>query len=438
MRRSTAITTSVLLLALAAPAAASEPAVLTLDDAWARALVDSDDLEALRAGVTRAQAGQRRALGALLPVIAATGTYRLNDEEVSIGDRVVSRQHNFSGNLSLSLGLFDGRAIPAYGIARDRVGVAGLQLDEARQTVLLLVAESYYAALGAEQLARVAEQALTARRQHLAAAEARLAAGHAVRLDIERAQAAIHRAERDVIDTRSQVEAARDGVAMAIGATPPLVGALAPPVVSAPEPADPPPLGEEEALARAHAQRLDLRALEQSLELADAARTMTWWAFAPRLSLVGSIDFSEETLSRPNSVSSSLTIQLSWTLYDGGMRYAQLDEDAAAIREARAAVRRQTRQVAAEVRDAIRALERGAAALTASRAERDAARRALDAAEVGFRLGNATGLDVIDAQLALEQAEVSLIRENLSLDVARLVLQRVIGALRPPGTGDSG
>jgi outer membrane protein TolC len=53
--------------------------------------------------------------------------------------------------------------------------------------------------------------------------------------------------------------------------------------------------------------------------------------------------------------------------------------------------------------------------------------RALKAAEESFRLGRANTLDVVDAQLAAERAEVSGLRERLSLDVARLRLSRALG-----------
>ncbi len=410
-------------LLTALPAAAQQP-VLTLEQAWDRALADSLDLAAVKAALVRSRAVRRRTIAAMLPSLSANGTYRLNDDEVSFGGKVIRRRHELSGALRLDLNLFDGRAAPAYKSATQLVGLAELNLEDARQALMVEVARAYYTVLAAEALQAVALKAVEARKSHVTAAVARETAGHAVRLDVERARAAVHRAEREALDTRHQLAAARDGLALVLGGAPPLTFQVVRPR------ARPLPTTIGTSAEAAYERRLELRVLRGRHEVAERGRFGTWLSFLPALSLTGNLDFSEESFSRPESITPSLTLNVSWLLYDGGMRYAQLDEDQAAVDEALAALRKQRNLVGAQVLDAIRAAGRGRAAIRTVEAERAAAGRALDAATAAFRLGNANSLDVIDAQLALQQAAATLATEELQLDLAFIVLRRAVGVLR--------
>ena len=407
---------------LICPLIASAEGTLTLDQAWDAALSDSHDLVIQRATVDRASAGKRQALAAMLPVLSASATYRLNDEEVKLGDSVVKRQHDIFGSMRLSMGLFDARALPSLSIAGQRVDQATLQLRSLREQIILDVAVAYYSALTAEQLEGIAQRAVDARKRHLAVAETRLHARVGVILDVERARAELHRAEGDLIEATAQVAATRDGLAIAIGRAPPLAVTL-----TRPESHQPSTLLADEAATRARTHRLDLQVLRAQTRIMDDAEFVTWMAFVPTLSLVGNLDFSQASFNKTKEVTPSLSITLGWTLYDGGYRYAQLREDAANIREARARLAQRELAVVADVRGAIRAIQTAKASLTASDAEKAAATRALKAAEESFRLGRANTLDVVDAQLAAERAEVSGLRERLSLDVARLRLSRALG-----------
>ncbi len=403
--------------------------IMTLDNAWARALRDSDDLETLRAAVDRARAAKRRAIAAMLPGLTASGQYRLNEEEVKTNGLLLRRQHEITGSLSITWSLFDGRALPAWSAAKQQVALANLSYEDGRSALMVEVASLYYSVLAAEQLVEVAKSAVAARKQHLEAARARLAANHAVRLDVERADAAVHRAERDLIDARHQLEKLRDSFAVSIGADPPLRHSLHRSTIETAN--DVRSFSETVAIERGLERRLDLEVLRGNLVVADTLSATPWWSMVPRLSLTGRLDFSQTTFNRPDAVTPSLTLNATWALYDGGSRYADLDEHAAAIRQARAALRRAERGTRAEIREALRSIETGAAAMSAARAEEAAARRALEAANTSFSLGNATGLDVIDAQLEHEQSRSAIIREALNLKISRITLRRAVGDLDP-------
>ena len=66
-------------------ALATAPPEMTLKQAIAVAVAQSDDLAAVRAALARAEAVRRRAISSLVPNITGQASYTLNDEEVRGG-----------------------------------------------------------------------------------------------------------------------------------------------------------------------------------------------------------------------------------------------------------------------------------------------------------------------------------------------------------------
>ncbi|MEC8023757.1 MAG: TolC family protein [Myxococcota bacterium] len=401
-----------------------DSSVMTLRDAVAIAVAQSDDLVAVRAAFTRAEAVRRRALSGIVPTLSGQASYTLNDEEIRSGAGVIVPRDNGSGALGMSMTIFDGRAIPMLLAANDRFEAARATLDDARTELRYRVADAYISVLAAEALDRVSLRAVSARKSQIAAAKARLDTGLGLSLDVYRATAAFHRAERERVGTDAQVEAARDVLAALLGRMPPFEHPLERPRL---EPVPAP--GEARARAQALMSRQDLEAQALSLRAAERMRLATWLSFLPSIELSGNMSMGRETFANPDGVQFQLSLQLTWLLYDGGTRYAQLQEDTAAIREAEANRRITERNVVTGVRTALRTIRTADAAILSASAESKAANEAVRSVGAQFQIGRATGLEVLEGQLALEQAEVEFVRAELDALRARLQLIRILGEL---------
>jgi len=124
-------------------------------------------------------------------------------------------------------------------------------------------------------------------------------------------------------------------------------------------------------------------------------------------------------------------VGLSWTLFDGGLREAQLRQAAARVAEADAARTASEERVRDEVRRARLDLESAEAnrikAIEQARLARENATLAL----TNLQAGAATYLEVTDASSTLSSTELGAITEGLNVRLAQLALSKALGVGRP-------
>jgi outer membrane protein TolC len=122
-----------------------------------------------------------------------------------------------------------------------------------------------------------------------------------------------------------------------------------------------------------------------------------------------------------------VSVNVSWSLWDGGRRRAEQAEAAAATRGLLARASELDRDLAFEVEQ--RGLEADSAG-TAIEAADDGVRAAAEARRVvgeRFAAGVATSTDVLDAQTALLQAELDRTRAIANAQLALARLDRALG-----------
>ena len=121
------------------------------------------------------------------------------------------------------------------------------------------------------------------------------------------------------------------------------------------------------------------------------------------------------------------SVNVSWLLWDGGRRRAEVAEAAAGARAADARVSEFDRQTAFEVRQRRLEIDSSHAAIAASS---DGVRSATEARRVvgeRFRAGVATSTDLLDAEVAVLQAELDRTRALANARIAEARLERAVG-----------
>ncbi len=122
-----------------------------------------------------------------------------------------------------------------------------------------------------------------------------------------------------------------------------------------------------------------------------------------------------------------VSVNATWTLWDGGRSRAAQAEAAAAVRAAESRLADFDRQVTFEVQQRQLELDSSRAAIAAAS---DGVRAAAEARRVlseRFRAGVATNTEVLDAQTALLQAELDRTRALAEARLAEARLARAIG-----------
>ncbi len=122
-----------------------------------------------------------------------------------------------------------------------------------------------------------------------------------------------------------------------------------------------------------------------------------------------------------------VSVNASWTLWDGGRTRAERADAAAQVRVAEARLSDFDRQVTFEVRQRQLELESSLAAIGAAAEGVRAAAEARRVVAERFTAGVVTNTEVLDAQTALLQAELERTRALASARLAEARLARAVG-----------
>ncbi|MBI3070648.1 MAG: TolC family protein [Deltaproteobacteria bacterium] len=422
------MTIAVLGAAPAVQAASDEapaPRVLTLRDAVREGLKRNEDIATARERVIRAKIATRKAIAALVPTLTAGGTFTHYNKEIAFTSGgapiVIQKQDQFGATGTFAMPLFDARTIPyiqkSLRVEEGAAEVASFTGAE----LAIAIARAYFAVLAAEERLRVAEQAVLTAKEYVTGIEHQVKAGHTIPLALRRVKIDLVRAERDRELADLAVKSAVEALSFLSGVTGPF-RVETPPLPRVPA------ASSDALIATALARRTDVKATRLEIAAARNAIQEIRFGLFPSLSLVGNMKLTESTGFSGDIGSWNLTVNLAWTIFDGGQRYLDVKLRQSELREAELRERRLRRDIGREVRVAQNDLKAAEAALKASRDEKALAEENDAAVRARISAGLATAVEIVDANAALFNAGVAVVREELNRDLARVNLLRAIGA----------
>ncbi|MCA9549870.1 MAG: TolC family protein [Myxococcales bacterium] len=394
---------------------------LDLETAVSLALEVHESPAIALAEAEQAKAQVRAAWSRMLPTVALSGTYRRRAFEVkpSLGDgstATIQAKNALSAEASLETTLFDASAIPELQAARLRSRAQTLSAEETARSLAFETAEAFYAALAADRTLAAAERRLALAEATAENAQARFAAGlvgsgEKNRTQLDQAEAAQVQAEA----TRA-ARLARLALGFLVGATP--AGELVAP--------------KAPASAANGAERPDVAAARLLMQAAERATWTPWLSMVPSLALDASLRATNETGFQNRVFNWDIALTLTWVLYDGGARYAQVDLRNAQAEAARLAAQALSRQAELEVERA--AAELQASLLIAEQAQTRArvAEENREEVEARFRQGLASALEETDAATAAFAASVGLEQARFEAAQAALSVARAAGGWPTP------
>jgi outer membrane protein TolC len=232
------------------------------------------------------------------------------------------------------------------------------------------------------------------------------------------------RRESELAGARAELERGRLALGILLGRAEPL-RVILPGVSEAPAPeldAEPGAL-EAEALAR----RPEVAAADARLAAGEAAVRSAWARLAPQLSASGAAFASDTPFVTGDREGWRATVDLSWSLYDGGLRHGRRRQAEAQEAGARAEAEAQRLAVRQELEDARRDLRVAGERLRLARIQVRFAGDGAASARRSYEAGVLSSLDVLDANDRLYLAEIGLARSRAAVAQARLALDRALG-----------
>jgi outer membrane protein len=421
-----------------APHAAAQDIPLTLDDAVARALRESPRVAELRAREDGARAAVDSRAAASRPQVSLQAGYtRTNHVEVFGIPQPDGRLRvvypdipdNYRTRIDLTWPLYTGgRAESLTQAAQAEAKAASQDLAAVEADLRFEVTRAYWSAVTAADTARVVEQALVRLDAHLKDLRTRLETGFIPPNEVLTAEAQRARQEVQVIEARNASELALAELRRLTDLAPEARVQLTTPL-AAPEALT---ARLDDQIARAREARPERMALAGRIEAAEARLQAAGSTARPTVALAGGVDYG-----RPNPRifprtsewrdSWDISVNASWSLWDSGRRAAEVGEASAAERALRARLNEFDSLIALEIRQRRLDVDAGVAA---ARAAAEGVRSAAEARRVvdeRFAAGVATSTDMLDAQVALLQAELDRTRALASARVAEARLARALG-----------
>ncbi|MBK8480911.1 MAG: TolC family protein [Proteobacteria bacterium] len=412
-------------------AARAETTRLALAQAYQLALDRNSDLALARETVVQARIARKRAWSGLLPVLSTAASYTRNQYEAELDPRlfdptstappiVIQAQDALNASVKLHQPILAPSAIVKLigeGTKRD---VARLDFKRTKQELLKLVANAYFELLSAQDAIQIAEQTLRDRVAHLHKEKVLFDNGAATETAVTQAEIDLADAERQRLDAR----AARDLAIEAMHVLCKLDG-----TVVAVDPSDPPAAlpDEETLLTAALARRPDLRAARRL----SADRNIVKWRARTKFLPEIAADLSGSWSNAAGFTGQNLlwigVITGTWTLFDGGARYADSLDGDSQVRQLTLQERRIRDQVTTEVRRGLVEARSARARWELAQREAKLARRNEALVRARFDVGAATPLELSDAGSRRLANEVGEIRSKNALRLALVALDVAAG-----------
>jgi len=380
------------------------------------------------------EAGQEKVIqgrAGLLPNIGASANTTWNDVEASTGAGSVSRNYNSNGyTVQLTQPLFRWQNWVQYKQGELQTALAESQFGQARQDLILRVAEAYFNVLNAQDTLDSVVQLRTAAAEQLELAKKSFEVGTVTITDVHEAQSRFDLASAQEIAAGNELDVRRQTLAQVIGREPePLAGLRAGVGLQRPQPDD------IAAWVRAAEQdSFGVQAQQLSREIAGREVERARAGHLPTVDLVATRgNNARPSVSTDRSEGTTIGLQLTVPLYQGGGISSQAREAAALKVKADADLEDARRSAALAARQSYLGVTSGMAQVRALEAARVSSTSALEANKLGYEVGVRINIDVLNAQTQLADTLQQLSRARYDTLLAQLRLKAAAGAL---GEGD--
>lgn len=439
----TILSWALLALLAAAPVRAQELRTLTFPQALEELDAHNPGLAEARSRVAQAQALVGQVSSSLLPSLVASGGYVRNSDAAQVGLGGIFQALGQSpppgipgtlviqplGAWTIAGSLRIPLLAPSLWAERSAAGhgreAAAAAAAAARLQLHAVLAQSACAAAAAEEVVAASRRAVEVADQHRQTAVRMVEAGESAPLTALKAETEVVRRESDLVRVQAELERVRLALGVLLGRATPV--RVLPPVTS-PQASEP--------MARAAGAALASEAMSRRLELqVDAAKKRTARAqvlaarlrWLPQLSGSATVFASDSPYPTGKKDGWRLTLDATWSLYDGGYRGGRRAQAEAEVDGASAAEASARLVVAQEVADALRDVDVASERLRLAERQADFAGQAAASAQRTFEAGVAGSLDVLDANDRLYQAEVTLADARGRLGIVRAQLTRALG-----------
>ncbi len=373
----------------------------------------------------------------LLPVVSASASTIWNDidfQRRTPGAASVDAQYNTNGyTLTLTQPIFRWQNIEQYGQSKLQVAISEAQFVQARQDLILRVAQAYFDVLLAQDSLSLAQAQKKAIGEQLEAARRNFEVGTATIVDTHEAQSRFDLVTAQELAAQNDLEIKRQALRQVVGKVPEALSVLRSQVqLQRPQPDDMAKwVDAAEAgspLVAAQQAALEIAEKEIGKQRAGHYPTLDLVATRGRSSATGGLALGT-TVPGSDTHTSTIGLQLSLPIFAGGAVMSK-EREAVALREkARADLDNTRRGAALGARQAYLGVTSGMAQVKAFEQALVSSQSALDSNKLGYEVGVRINIDVLNAQQQLFSTRRDLAKARYDTLLAQLRLKAAAGSL---------
>jgi outer membrane protein len=336
-----------------------------------------------------------------------------------------------NGTLSGKYPLFNRSNQATVAQARKALDLSKADLETAEQDLIVRVAQAYFDVLAAQDTLSTTQASKKAITEQLASAKRNFEVGTATITDTREAQARFDLATAQEIAAENDLRTKRIALDQLVGRSGVTPKGLAAPVVLPPVvPANP-----EEWVTVADTQHPSVRRARLGLDVASLETSKARAAEGPTVDAVGSLGATRNSGSSASlggiSKTASLGVQLNYPLFTGGANQNRIKETLVLEEKSRSDLEAARRGVAQGTRVAYFGVLSGQAQVKALEAAEASSKLALEATQLGYKVGVRVNLDVLNSQTQLFTTQRDLYKARYDVLVGGLKLRQASGQLAP-------
>ena len=382
------------------------------------------------------RAEQSRALKR--PSVNGTASWAESRSETPYSSTTVSRISQQSVTVTAQQSLFNRGHDKTIAQADKAIEVARSQLAAIEQDLIVRLAQAYFDVLAASDALGTVQASKKAITEQLASAKRNFEVGTATITDTREAQAKFDLATAQELAAENDLNVKRLALEGVVGRTGVNPRPMAVPIVL-------PGTGAadvEQWVTQADQLSPPLTQLRLARDVARLETEKARTGKLPTVGVSGSLSDAQTRLSgrtpagsfgpsSGNGLSANVAVQLTLPLYTGESVQNRIKETLALEDKAQSDLDAARRSVAQGTRSAFFGLNSLRAQVKALEAAESSSKLALEATQLGYKVGVRVNLDVLNAQTQLFQAQRDLAKARYDVVVNSLKLRQVTGQLQP-------
>jgi TolC family type I secretion outer membrane protein len=356
---------------------------------------------------------------------------KLNQEEITSQDfdpaslNNPSAVQNFASTLSLSMPLYEAGQIRG-GVEQARLGQesASFSAERVRQEVITGIVAAYVGVLLGQDRLQVIHQTLETANANERMVRSRYQNGFVVKSDLLRAEVRLAELEQERLNARSQVDVARAVLNAAMGLETERVFQL----VRLDEKDLSPPGSLDKWRRESMKNRPDIQHLRVQEMIAEEELKKARMAHLPSLYLTGSYEINSENFSQ-SADNYTMGVLLRLNIFSGFGNESKVHEAVANLRQMKARVRHFELAIEVETRQAFSQAQSSFERIKVAEAALNQAQEGLRIVRNRYENGLFTIVNLLDAEMSLQQAKTNHLRSLHDYKVAMAQLFLAAGTM---------